>query len=215
MSTVLAIIYNGKICMASDTMATDHETGEELEPSTKQIVINDEIAIGFAGSGNIAETIMKTLAHKRNKHIVSKLNINEIPKVLDETYKALIAKRQYPDEETRHVSALIIGANNHIPEIICWESDKAPYVINQNHPDNFTAYVLPPYDMDRNACNKIVWKSAKEHSECTSPLKYIATDYFKVISSMSKFVSNTANIWIQTFIPRKSQIVWNGDIRED
>lgn len=211
MSTVLAIIYNGEICLASDTMSTDHETGEELEPSTKQIVINNEIAIGFAGSGNIAETIMKTLASKRNEHIVSKLTLSEIPKVLDEIYQAHIANRQYPDEETRHVSALIIGTDNHIPKIFHWESNGTTVPI---YSDGSPAVVLPPYDLTTEECLDAVKTSIKKNAQNPS-LKKIVTDYFNIIASKSKFTSATATIWVQTFNPRKGQIVWNWDILDD
>lgn len=57
MSSVIAMIYRNEICLASDTKAVDHDTGTEFEPTVKQTVINDEYAVGFAGSGNIAKAI--------------------------------------------------------------------------------------------------------------------------------------------------------------
>ena len=61
MSSVIAMIYRNEICLASDTKAVDRDTGFELEPAVKQTVINDEYAVGFAGSGNIAKAIIGTL----------------------------------------------------------------------------------------------------------------------------------------------------------
>ena len=153
MSTVIAMIYNGEICLASDTLSIYHATGEKDEPAIKQMAINNEIAIGFAGSGNIARVVMGTLTNHRNAHIVSSLTFIEIPAVLDDIYQTHIVEKQYPDEETRHVSALIVGFYNHVPEIIRWDSTGATEIVRQSHPGNFTALILPPYDMTR-ACLK-------------------------------------------------------------
>lgn len=81
MSSVIAMIYRNEICLASDTKAVDNDTGVELEPAVKQTVINNEYAVGFAGSGNIAEVIISTLESQKNAHIVSKLAFDELPKV--------------------------------------------------------------------------------------------------------------------------------------
>lgn len=192
MSTVIAMIYNGEICLASDTMSTDHKTGQKDEYTIKHIAINNEIAIGFAGSGNIAQVIMGTLTNYRNAHIVSSLTFSEVPAVLDEIYQTDIIEKQYPDEETRHVSALIVGSNNHVPEIIRWDSTGATEVIGQSHPGNFTASILSPYDMTLSACNKILLESANQNSQYGP--ERIAANYFKMVASKSEFTSATATI---------------------
>lgn len=193
MSTVIAMIYNGEICLASDTMSTDHETGQRDESTIKQIAINNEIAIGFAGSGNIAQVIMGTLTNHRNAHIVSSLTFREIPAVLDDIYQTHIVEKPHPDEETRHVSALIVGFNNHVPEIIRWDSTGATEIIRQSHPGNFTALILPPCDMTISACNEILLESANQNSQYGP--ERIAANYFKTVASKSKFTSATTTIW--------------------
>lgn len=193
MSTVIAMIYNDEICLASDTMSTDHETGQKDELTIKQTTINNEIAIGFAGSGNIAQVLMGTLTNHKNAHIVSSLTFSEMPTVLDDIYQTHIAEKQYPDEETRHVSALIVGFNNHVPEIIRWDSTEATEIVRQSQPGNFTALILPPYDMTISACNEILLESANQNSQYG--LKRIAANYFKTVASKSEFTSATATIW--------------------
>lgn len=195
MSTVIAMIYHGEMCLASDVMSIDHETGlEDNVPAIKQITINENITIGFVGSGTIAQVIMRTLQNPMNEDKVSKATLNDIPMFLDDIYQSYIEGKQFPDEEACHVSALILGLNGETPEIISWDCNGARYRISQDSPENFTAYVLPPYDMNRNECNKILWESAEENLPFVS-LKKVAADYFQVVSSRSKFVSDTATIW--------------------
>lgn len=198
MSLVIAMIYRGVICLASDTMSIDHETKQELEPQIKQININDGIAVGFSGSGNIAQVIMNTLKNPINNQIVSGLMFDEIPKVLDDIYGTHINNTQYPDEEIRHISALIVGINNQNPEIIYWQCSGAVETIRQDHPDNFTAFVLPPYDMTQESCNEILFKIANTKLQF-APITEIVSDYFKVASSISNFVSETPTIWTHTY----------------
>lgn len=197
MSTVVAIIYNNEICLASDTKCTDHETGLELESSIKQIVINNEIAIGFAGSGNIAQVIMDTLSSAKNSQIISTLTFAEIPKVLDSIYRDHIAQKQYPDKEMCNVSALTIGINNCKPEIIFWNCSGTVEIINQSNTNNFTAFILPPYDMTQKSCNEILLGLANAKLQFTT-ISEIVSDYFKITSSISNFVSEIATIWTHT-----------------
>lgn len=194
MSSVIAMIYNSEICLASDMKSTDHETGQEMEPSVKQIVLNDEIAIGFTGSGNIAQVIMDTLVSPKNEHIVSNLTFNEIPSVLDHIYQSHTAKKEYPDEEMRHVSALIAGTNNRTPEIVRWDSSGTTEIIKQKYPGSFTAVVFAPYDVEQTACNKILLDIAEANPSRT-PLDVIASEYFNIVSSISIYVSSEATIW--------------------
>lgn len=194
MSSVIAMIYHGEICLASDTMSTDHETGLTDEPVVKQIIINNNTAIGFAGSGSIAQVIMKTLQSPKNAEKVSKAKFNDIPLFLDDIYQAYIVGKQFPDEETRHISSLIIGFNGNIPEITYWDNINGAKPINQDHPDNFTAFILNPFDMTQSECNKILWDIITSYSDLVS-LYDTAVNYFKVVSSRSKFVSETATIW--------------------
>ena len=197
MSTVIAIIYHNEICLASDTKSVDHETGFELDPSIKQIVINDEIAIGFSGSGNISEVIMGTLSSPKNTHIISNLTFSEIPTVLNEIYKEHITSTKYPDEEIYNVSALIVGFNDYKPEIIYWTSSDNTETITQSDPNNFTAFVLPPYDISQKSCNKILFGIANSGAHFNS-LSELAVNYFKVVASLSEYVSESATIWTHT-----------------
>lgn len=198
MSTVIAMIYRGEICLASDKMARDHETGQVSESEVKQIVINDNIAIGFTGSGNIAEVIMDTLNHPINSDKVSKLTFKEISLVLDDIYQSHTAENNYPDKETRHVTALIVGINESIPEIVCWDSSKGATTFTYDHPGNFTAFVLPPYDMSREDCNEILLEIARTKLQLTSFVD-VAVDYFKTVSSVSKYVSESFTCWTHTY----------------
>ena len=203
MSSVIAMIYRNEICLASDTKAVDHDTGVELEPAVKQTVINDEYAVGFAGSGNIAEVIIGTLESQKNAHIVSKLTFDEFPKVLDEIYQTHISKAQYSNEETNHVSALIVGFSGHTPQIIRWESSGKIEVLERIIPENFVASVLEPYDMEQTECKEILLSlaiSAANDNLGTVSLPVIAVKYFDIVSSKSKFTSKEAVIWRhQTF----------------
>lgn len=203
MSSVIAMIYRNEICLASDTKAVDHDTGVELEPAVKQTVINDEYAVGFAGSGNIAEVIIGTLESQKNAHIVSKLAFDELPKVLDDIYQTHISKTQYPDEEMSHISALMVGFSRHTPEIIRWDSSGKTESFKRTAPENFVASVLAPYDMSETECSEILYscalKAANDNPDTVS-LPVIATDYFNTVSSKSKFTSAEPVIWRhQTF----------------
>lgn len=203
MSSVIAMIYRNEICLASDTKAVGRDMGFELEPAVKQTVINDEYAVGFAGSGNIAKAIIGTLESHRNAHIVSGLTFNELPKVLDDIYQAHISKAQYPDEEMNHVSALIVGFSGRTPQIIRWESSGKIEVLERIIPENFVASVLEPYDMEQAECKEILLSlaiSAANDNLGTVSLPVIAVKYFDIVSSKSKFTSKEAVIWRhQTF----------------
>ena len=179
--------------MASDIMVTDHETAQASGSAIKQITINEEIAIRFTGSGNIAETIMNTLSSSKNAGSVSELTFSEIPNVLTDIYQTHTAEKLYPDEETCHVSALIIGFNNLVPEIVRWDNKRDTEAIRQRHPNNITALILPPYDIPITVCNEILLESAKKNSQYGS--KGIVTDYFKTVATRSKFTSAAATIW--------------------
>ena len=198
MSSVIAMIYRNEICLASDTKVVDHDTGDELEPTVKQTVINDKFAIGFAGSGNIAEVIIRTLENPKNMHIVGKLTLDGAPKVLDDIYQAHISKAQYPDEETSHISALMVGFSGHTPKIIRWDSSGKTKSIRRTAPENFVASVLEPYDMEQTECSEILnscaLKAANDNPDTVS-LAVIAVNYFNMISSKSKFTSAEAVIW--------------------
>lgn len=198
MSSVIAMIYRNEICLASDTKAVDHDTGTELEPTVKQTVINDEYAVGFAGSGNIAKAIIGTLESQKNAHIICKLAFNELPKVLDDIYQAHISKTQYPDKETSHVSALIVGFSERTPQIIRWESSGKIEVLERIIPENFVASVLEPYDMEQTECKEILLSlavSAADDNLGAVSLPVIAVKYFDIVSSKSKFTSKEAVIW--------------------
>lgn len=194
MSTVIAIISHTEICMASDTMVTDHETGQICEPAIKQITLNENISIGFVGSGNIAQVIMNTLTDPRNEIIVSKLTFSEIPNVLDDIYQDHIITKQYPDKETRHVSALIIGFNGHTPEIIRWDSTGIIKVVKHDYSNSFTASILPPHDVPIDVCKEVLLELGKMN--LPHGVSGMAMNYFKVISSISQYTSQTATIWV-------------------
>lgn len=198
MSSVIAMIYRNEVCLASDTKVVDHNTGDELEPMVKQTVINDEFAIGFAGSGNIAEVIIRTLESPKNMHIVSKLTLDDAPKVLDDIYQAHISKSKYPDEEMGHVSALMVGFSKHTPKIIRWDSSGKTKSLRRTTPESFVASVLEPYDIEQAECSEILHscalKAANDNHDTVS-LAVIAVNYFNTISSKSKFTGEEAVIW--------------------
>ncbi len=144
--------------------------------------------------GVLNSYIMNTLSDPQNIHIVSKFTFHEVPAALDDIYHSYIVNNKYPNEEMYHVSALITGFNGDKPEITSWNSNGTVFPISQDNPDNFTGYVIPPYDMTRTACNEILWESAQKNFHCFF-LNKTAVDYFKTISSISKFVSENATIW--------------------
>lgn len=197
MSSVIAMIYNDTICLASDCRAIDQATQEMSDDNIKQITVNNNVAIGFAGSGFIAQRMIEILSNPDNSDILSRLEFEGIHKALDDILLyELDAGIDYPDEESRHISALICGINSTgNPEIVYWKDGRIISKINQSKLNHFTAFILNPPDLSRDTCNDVLWHSALKYEQSIIFDK-IATDYFNVISTMSKFVSDSFTIWI-------------------
>lgn len=193
MSSVIAMIQRNEICLASDMKCVDSDTGHETDPVVKQITLNNSIAIGFTGSFGMARIIIDTLSNQKNSNIVSQLALAEIPSVLDDIYNSYISGKSFSDGDVIDVSALVIGIDNK-PEIIKWVSTGFTDTLRQSHPNNFTASVLSPADLDDDICSRVLWESAKRNSDAVS-LSLTAVNYFKIVSSLSQFVSDEAVIW--------------------
>ena len=95
MSVVINVLFNGKSYLMSDgraRCATTHEIKSENQP--KIVMISDEIAVGYTGTLEFAELMLKNYLILKNKHDISSFDrkfnlLNEIAKCLysDRAYR--------------------------------------------------------------------------------------------------------------------------------
>lgn len=191
------MIYNDTICLASDCRAIDQTTQEVTDDAIKQTIINNTVAIGFAGSGYIAQRVIDNLSTPDNSSIISKLGFERIHEALDDLYTFLINDTIcFPNEESRHLSALICGINNlRKPEIVYWMDGRIISKLCQSEIDHFDSIALSPQGLSKVFCNNILRHTAFKYN---NPIFFekIAADYFKVISSINEFVSDRHTVWI-------------------
>ena len=177
---------DNKVCTTED---------EFIRDDSKIVVVNDNVAIAFAGYGGV-QTIFENIV-KNSKRDIYVEDVIQILKFIYWTLKLMKNKKASKDTFAYGARFIIAGKNK--------KNKYCMYIMSIlngkiEQPSLVDDFMFPPYDADAKLCYNSFKKNIRE-----SDGNFIQNTV-KDIAQMSKVVSPSGDIWICDMITGKSSL---------
>lgn len=197
MSVIMAYKTEDKIYLGADNRSVTLEETISSDSKNKIIVINNDVAVAFAGCNKAQMMFEMLISNSKGKE---DFRVEDVLRYIRNVY--IICKifwfKKFAKEILNLGSRIIVAGKNKNGECCV-------YTVSILHrkfekPSLTNRFMFPPYDSDAKICFDIyALNSVKYPNDCISRT-------IKDIAKISKVISSTGDIWIYDMISGKSTL---------
>lgn len=197
MSVIMAYMAEDKLYLGADNRSVTIDETTYKDNVNKIVLINDNVAIAFAGCKKFQMVFEFLLKYKKD---ITKLRVEDILKLNKKTYRfcKILFFMKFSKEILSLGSQIIIAGINRKDEgYLCISAISNRKFIK---PLKKEWFIFPPYGIDmESGCNIYCENIKKNSNNCIQQT-------IKDISKINKYVSSSGDIWTYDMITGKSTL---------